>query len=123
MAAVIWKMLSNFILQPTWLIKSFILLDYSRKLKKKKKLYVQEVSEGQLANNSASCGTLHSEVVGGADGEGLTTHPPSPLASPRACQIYELSGAMGLRICVYITCCCSVLVWGLGSHKALCTFL
>lgn len=48
----------------------------------KTRLYVQEVSEGQLANTSSSCGTLPSEVVGGADGEGLTTHPPPPFASP-----------------------------------------
>ncbi len=48
------------------------------------RLCVQGVSEGQLANTSASCGTLHSEVVGGADGEGLTTHPPPPSPSPFA---------------------------------------
>lgn len=41
------------------------------------------VSEGQLANTSSFCGKLHSEVVGGADGEGLTTNPPPPFASPR----------------------------------------
>lgn len=51
--------------------------------KKQKRSCVLGVSEGQLASTSSSCGKLHSEVVGGADGEGLTTYPPPPFASPR----------------------------------------
>lgn len=46
----------------------------------KKRLNVHAVSERQLANTSTSCRTLPSEVVGGADREGLTTHPPPGFA-------------------------------------------
>lgn len=43
---------------------------------------IQGISEAQLANTSASFGTLHSEVVGDTDGEHFITHPPPQCASP-----------------------------------------
>lgn len=51
--------------------------------KKQQRSCVLGVSEGQLGSTSSACGKLHSEVVGGADGEGLSTYPPPPFASPR----------------------------------------
>lgn len=74
------------------------------------KKLAEGVSEGQLANASASCGTLHGVIVGGADadGEHLTTYPPPPFTSPR--QIYELSTGMSPLVraymCVLVLCPC-----------------
>lgn len=67
------------------------------------RLCVEEVNERQLANTSTSTGTLRSEVVGGADGEGFTTHPPPPFClSLTAPQIYELfcSRVLHMYACV-----------------------
>lgn len=69
------------------------------------------MSEGQLANTSASSGSLHGDVAGGADGDGLTALPPPPFASPTAWgQIYELSGGVELHMCALAMSLCGAWV-------------